>query len=423
MPRSTSPGDTCGVPEDPLRHAGAAPSRHPAVRHHDRLPLPQGTAGLTVRVRREDSYRVHVVPGPAAALRTLRGELAGRRAALITDPVVHRLHGAPLAAALREHGLLAGVTTIAPGERGKQFGTGGRLLDWLAGVGLTRRDVLIALGGGALVDTVGWVAGAYMRGVPYINVPTTLLGQVDAGIGGKVAVNHSSAKNLIGAFYQPHAVISCLAYLDTLDARQLRAGLAEVVKKAVIASPELFAFLEERAEEVLAGTGPHRETVVRAAGAVKSELIARDPYERDLRRPLNFGHTLGHAVETATGHGPVLHGEAVAFGMAAAVRIARAREVLAAGTADRVTGLLGRLGLPVRLPELAVVPEVPRVLAALEKVRQIRDGSLRFVLPEELGTTVIVDDVTEEEILRALDHAGPAGPAPAAGGVPCSAGG
>ncbi|WP_165990030.1 3-dehydroquinate synthase [Streptomyces sp. YIM 98790] len=422
MPRSTARSDGSGPPGTPP-HRGGAAGPHAAVRHRDRLPLPQGSAELTVRVRREDSYRIHVVPGPDAALRALRAELDGRRAALVTDPVVRELHGRPLAAALREHGQLAGSTTVEPGERGKHLRTGCRLLDWLARTGLTRRDVLVAVGGGALVDTVGWVAGAYMRGVPYINVPTTLLGQVDAGIGGKVAVNHSSAKNLIGAFYQPLAVISCLAYLDTLDTRHLRAGLAEVVKKAVIASPDLFAFLEKRAAELLAGPGPHRETLVRAASAVKAELIGRDPYEQDLRRPLNFGHTLGHAVETATGYGPVLHGEAVAFGMAAAVRIARARELIAAGTADRVTGLLRTLGLPVRLGDLPAVPDIGDMLAALEKIRQIRDGSLRFVLPEDLGATVIVDDVTEAEILRALDPAGPAGPAPAAGGVPCSAGG
>ncbi|WP_199443161.1 3-dehydroquinate synthase [Umezawaea beigongshangensis] len=368
----------------------------------DEIPLPVEQAVLQVDVTREDSYRIHVVADVPDAIEALVAELDGRRAAVITENVVADLHADRIVSALAERDLLIGTTSMQAGEKSKSLTTAFELIDWLAEVGFARRDVVVALGGGVVVDTVGWVASAYMRGVPYVNVPTTLLAQVDAGIGGKVAVDHAEAKNLVGAFYQPRAVISCLAYLRTLDGRQVRAGLAEVVKKAVIASPALFDFIEQHVDDLVACASPAVDVLVHAAGAIKTELVGRDPYEVDLRRPLNFGHTVGHAVETVTGYGPVLHGEAVAFGMAVAVDVARARGLVVPSVADRVTALIRQLGLPVALSELGAQPAVDDVLGALTKIRQIRDGSLRFVLPMALGTTVIAEDVTEDEVRRAL---------------------
>ncbi|GAA4602083.1 3-dehydroquinate synthase [Actinoallomurus liliacearum] len=369
---------------------------------HDRIPLSTTPSAIEVTHQRNDTYRIHVAADPAAATQALLAELDGRRAAVITERTVAALPPGDLTRTLQEHGLLLGNIAVPPGERSKTLDTAYLLIDWLTQLDLARRDVVIALGGGVILDTVGWVASAYMRGVPYINVPTTLLAQVDAAIGGKVAVDHNSAKNLVGAFHQPRAVISCLSYLDTLDTRQTSAGLAEAVKKAIIASPELFEFIENHTDDLLHHRRPATETLVRAAGAIKSELVGRDPYEQDLRRPLNFGHTVGHAVETTTGYGPVLHGEAVAFGMTIAVDIARARGLLDPAVADRITHLLTDLDLPVRLHQLRAVPPIDDVLTALGKIRQIRDGSLRFVLPVELGTTLITDDVTEDEVRAAL---------------------
>ncbi|PRY42851.1 3-dehydroquinate synthase [Umezawaea tangerina] len=368
----------------------------------DRIPLPDGPAVVHVDVVREDSYRIDVVRGVASAIEALLTELDGRSAVVITDHVVAELHAGPIIDALTERGQLLGTTSVPSGEKSKTATTAFELVDWLAQVGFARRDVVIALGGGVIVDTVGWVASAYMRGVPYVNMPTTLLAQVDAGIGGKVAVDHSEAKNLVGAFYQPRAVISCLEYLGTLDRRQARAGLAEVVKKAVIASPALFRYIEDNVDDLVECRSPAVDVLVHAASAIKTELVGRDPYEVDLRRPLNFGHTVGHAVETVTDYGPVLHGEAVAFGMAVAVDVARSRGVVDPATADRVIALIRRLGLPVSLADLGVEVVVEDVLGALAKIRQIRDGSLRFVLPVELGTTAVVEDVTTEEVRAAL---------------------
>jgi 3-dehydroquinate synthase len=368
----------------------------------DRIPLSTTSSAIEVNLERQDTYRIHVVPETSKAAETLIAELDGRRAVVITERNVAALPAGRITEILAERGLLLGTTVLDPGERSKSLDTAYQLIDWLAQLGFARRDVVVALGGGMILDTVGWVASAFMRGVPYINVPTTLLAQVDAGIGGKVAVDHNAAKNLVGAFYQPRAVISCLEFLETLDPRQARAGLAEAVKKAIIASPELFAFIEANADALVQCRLSAVDPLVRAASTIKCELVGRDPYEADLRRPLNFGHTVGHAVETTTGYGPVLHGEAVAFGMVVAVDISRARGLLDPVLADRIVRLITDLGLPVRLEQLGSVPPVDDLLAALDKIREIRDGSLRFVLPVELGTTLIAEDVTEDEVRAAL---------------------
>jgi 3-dehydroquinate synthase len=295
---------------------------------------------------------------------------------------------------------------IPAGEKGKSLDQAVGLWNWLARGELGRRDVLVNLGGGVICDLGGWVASAYMRGVPYVNVPTTLLAMVDGAIGGKVAVNHPVAKNLLGAFAQPAGVVADVSYLRSVDRRQLAAGLAECIKKAVIASPAYFEFIEDAALALLRGDAARLETLVRSAAAIKSALIARDPYEDDLRRPLNFGHTLGHPLETVTGYGPLLHGEAVAFGMVAESRIALARGLLEPATFERLVALLAGCGLPVHARDLPVAVRGRDLIAATGKVRLIRAGSLRWVLPSAIGESVIADDVTAAEVVAALAACG-----------------
>ncbi len=357
---------------------------------------------ITGSARRQDEYAVHVCQDEAKAFERLTSEIGGRRVALITDDSVAVLHARRLAARLADAGLDVSMTSFPAGEASKNLRTAGDLLDWLASTELARRDVILAVGGGVVIDTVGWVASAYMRGVPYINVPTTLLAHVDAALGGKVAVDHPSAKNLIGAFYQPAAVVSNVGYLSTLADRDLRAGLAEAIKKGVIASPELFELIESRHSDILAAEPEVTAQLVHGASLIKCRLIAKDPYEDDLRRPLNFGHTIGHAVETVAGYGHVLHGEAVAFGMACAARIAERRGLLKPALLRRVTGLLGEVGLPITHDDLPAWLDPDGTLAALGQIRKIRGGRLRFVLPVEMGETVIADDVTDDEIRAAL---------------------
>ncbi|BAL88435.1 putative 3-dehydroquinate synthase [Actinoplanes missouriensis 431] len=371
--------------------------------HHDvalSSALPEAPCSFTAS--RTDSYPVHVCRDESAALGHLLTEIGDRRVALISDDLVAGLHARGLAARLRAAGVDVTMTTFPAGEASKSLMTACDVLDWLAGTALARRDIVVAVGGGVVIDTVGWVASAYMRGVPYVNVPTTLLAHVDAALGGKVAVDHASAKNLIGAFYQPKAVISNVGYLSTLNRRQLASGLAEVVKKAVIGSPELLALVEHEAERVLARDLDVLERLVRAASRVKCALLAQDPYEEDLRRPLNFGHTVGHAVETVTGYGPVLHGEAVAFGMAVAVEIAVERGLAEYVLRDRLVQLLSRIGLPVSLTGFTVPVDPGEVVTALGQIRKIRDGQIRYVLPLSVGETAIVNDVTDAEVHAAM---------------------
>jgi 3-dehydroquinate synthase len=280
------------------------------------------------------------------------------------------------------------------------------LLDWLTCTQIGRRDLVLCLGGGVVIDMGGWVAASYMRGVPYLTLPTTLVGQVDAGIGGKVAVNHPVAKNLIGGFWQPRMVISDVTFLHTIGIRHRRAGLAEAIKKAIIASPAYWDLIDERAEAMLAGDPHALEALVHGAGVIKSELIARDPYEDDSRRTLGFGHAIAHPVETVTGYSELLHGEAVAFGMAVECRLAAARGLLSADRLDQILALLRRVGLPTTVPELGAELDPARLAAAIERIRLIRGGGFRFVLPVEIGETVIADDVKPDELATALRACG-----------------
>ena len=368
----------------------------------DDQPLPGLDGPITSSMRRTSTYSIHVTSDEDTALKALAEAVGGRMVAMITDEEVDKLHAERIKQWLSGHASKVQKIVLPPGETSKSLLTACHLLDWLAQSDMRRRDILVAVGGGAIIDTTGWVASIYMRGISYINLPTTLLAQVDAAIGGKVAVNHDTAKNLIGAFYAPDLVVSCTSWLGTLDARQFRAGLAEAIKLAVISSAQLLAFIEQHLESLAALDRTCLQSLVHAASSIKCTLVERDPYEVDLRRTLNFGHTVGHAVETVTGYGPVLHGEAVAYGMAVAVRVAAARGVLPPAVAARIVGLLRAVGLPVLLGELRVAPAAEDVIVALDKVRQVRDGSLRFVLPTGIGSALIVDDVGHDEIRSAL---------------------
>jgi 3-dehydroquinate synthase len=376
------------------------------LRIQDAIALPGPAATITARAHRSDAYTVHVVAGMRDLLERLAALVDGASVAVITDETVHELYGAQLVDGLRRAGVDPLVRSVPAGESSKSLAQAIALWDWLARSDLARRDVVLAFGGGVIADLGGWVASVYMRGIPYVNLPTTLLAQVDGALGGKVAVNHPLAKNLLGGFHQPVGVVANVGFLRTTTNRHLRAGLAEAIKKAIIASPDYLTFIERSANALLARDDEALERLVVSAAAIKTQLIARDPYEADLRRPLNFGHTIGHPLETATGYGPVLHGEAVAFGMVVESRIAAARGLLDAGLLARILELLRRCRLPTTAPELAVGVEADAVLAAMEKVRLIRAGSLRFVLPVTPGETVIVDDVTEDEVRSALAASG-----------------
>lgn len=382
------------------------PRRPAALRVRDAFALPRPGTQVIARAQRSDVYRVHITRTLDEALDRLAAVLDGATAAVITDRTVESLYGPAVVRGLRDREVDLLVTSMPPGEASKSLDRAVELWHWLATSSLARRDVIVTLGGGVVADLGGWVASGYMRGLRYVNLPTTLLGQVDGALGGKVAANHPRAKNLIGAFHQPLAVVSNVGFLTTLEARHVGAGIAEAIKKAVIASPDYFDFIERHVEALRRRESRALERLVHSASAIKTALIERDPYEDDLRRPLNFGHTVGHPVETVSGYGPLLHGEAVAFGMVVESRIAVARGAMEPALLERLVELLRRFGLPTDARDLPVPINGDAVVAAMEKVRLIRAGSLRWVLPAALGETWIVDDVTTDEVVDALRATG-----------------
>jgi 3-dehydroquinate synthase len=372
----------------------------------DAIELPPVGSALEGRSQRHDSYPIVVTREPEETVERLLQLVGDAKVAVITDDTVAELYGPLVFGALEKAGIETEVAAAPAGERHKTLRQACDLLDWLTGTQLGRRDVIVLLGGGVVIDMGGFVASAYMRGISYLPVPTTLIGQVDAAIGGKLAVNHAVAKNLLGSFHQPLGVISDVSFLNSLDRRQLRAGLAECIKKAIIASPAYWQLIERELDSILAADLAALEALVHGAGAIKAQLIERDPYERDSRRTLGFGHALAHPLETVTSYTALLHGEAVAFGMAVEAQMAAARGLLGPELLERVLGLLRRAGLPTCAHELPAEVDPERLLAATERIRLIRGGGYRFVLPIELGETVIADDVTPAELRSALRHCG-----------------
>jgi 3-dehydroquinate synthase len=271
-----------------------------------------------------------------------------------------------------------------------------RLLEELAEAGADRDSVLIAFGGGVLGDMTGFVAAAYMRGIRYVQVPTTLLAQVDSSIGGKTGVNLAAGKNLAGAFHHPLAVYADVAVLATLPAEELRAGLQESIKAGILRDPELFAFLEWERDAVLAGDAAALANVVAASVRVKAEVVNADERESGLRMILNLGHTLGHAIEAATEYKQLLHGEAVAWGMVAAIRIAAERELISGSDADRMQSLIREYG-----PMRPFQADGERLVALTAKDKKNRSGARSFILPTGIGSVTIVRDVSERELLDA----------------------
>jgi 3-dehydroquinate synthase len=314
---------------------------------------------------------------------------------VVTSPSVDALYGGQVMTSL--DGLSPGKVIVPEGEDAKTWDAAEKLLGGLIGHGLDRRGVVVALGGGSVGDSAGFVASVYMRGVRVVQVPTTLLGQVDSSIGGKTAVNHPSGKNLIGSFHQPSLVACDPTLLATLPPRELRSGLAEVVKYGVISDAILYKGLEIEAEGILSGDTERLRWMVGRCVASKARYVEAD--ERDdggIRAALNYGHTVGHAVETLSDH-TIRHGEAVAIGMVAASRVANSLDLLKQTDLTRQISLLQRLGLPVEVPYGLV-----EVIPLMRRDKKAEAGSIRLVLPTGIGSKPIIRGVSEADLRGAL---------------------
>jgi 3-dehydroquinate synthase len=342
------------------------------------------------------AYPIHIGSGLISRAELYAPHLAGGSAAIVTNDVVAPLYLQKVGLALQ--GARVAQIIVPDGEQAKGWETLNRVFDALLEARCGRDTLIVALGGGVIGDLAGFAAAVYQRGVAFVQVPTTLLAQVDSSVGGKTAINHALGKNMIGAFHQPRAVISDVATLDTLPERELRSGLAEVIKHGLALDAAFVEWLEKNMEALLARQREALIHAVRRSCELKARIVAEDERESGARALLNFGHTFGHAIEAATGYGTWLHGEAVAAGMVMAVELSALMGHLKKTEVSRVRALLQRAGLPVTGPALA--PEALLELMAVDK--KAAKGRTRFVLLEAIGRAALRADVDDHEVRAAI---------------------
>ena len=344
------------------------------------------------------SYPVYIGAGQLAqAGRYLKVCGFTGRLVVIADAVVKKLYGTVLGRELEADGFQVSILEVPAGEEQKSLENAGRLFQSLSAIHAERATPILALGGGVIGDLAGFVAATYQRGVPLVQLPTTLLAQVDSSVGGKVAVDHGQLKNMVGAFYQPELVIADTGTLKSLPAEEFINGLAEVIKSAAIRDDRFFSFLEDNMAKIKSLDIDILEEIVYRSVSVKAAVVAEDELDTGLRHILNYGHTIGHAVESASDFA-IKHGNAVAIGMVAAARIASRLGMLGEGEVERLEQLIGRAGLPAGMPDL----DVERVMQAMQHDKKVRAGKTRFVLLNKIGDAVITDDVSPNLIREVL---------------------
>ena len=343
------------------------------------------------------SYPVHYRRAPACCGRAMdRRDSAGARCAVVSDANVAALHLAPLKASLVEHGLFLGEAVVAPGEASKSFPVLAALCERLLELGVERGDCVIAFGGGVVGDLAGFAASILRRGVRVVQIPTTLLAQVDSAIGGKTGIDTKQGKNLIGTFHQPSLVLADVSVLATLSPREFRAGYAEVVKYGLIGDAPFFAWLEENFEEIFSAPGGARRRAVETSVRAKAAIVAEDEREESGKRALlNLGHTFGHALEAYAGYSErLLHGEAIAIGMRLAFTYSVERGLCPPGDAARVARHLAAVGLPTEIASIPGPPPAPEALLRLmAQDKKVKGGKLALVLSRGIGQAFVERDV------------------------------
>ena len=342
----------------------------------------------------ERAYPIHIGPGLLARAEFYAPHVGGRRAALVTNETVAALYAPQVEAALAAAGAMPMRIELPDGEAYKTWESLELIYAALLRAQADRRTVIVALGGGVVGDVAGFAAATYQRGIAHLQVPTTLLAQVDSSVGGKTAINHALGKNMIGAFHQPSAVIADTASLATLAPREYAAGLAEVVKYGVIFDAAFLAWIEAHATQLLAREPKALAHAIRRSCEIKAEIVAADERETGARALLNFGHTFGHAIESGAGYGTWLHGEAVAAGMALAARFSARLGRIAPAHAERLVALLERLGLPVAPPRFAL----DTWLEFMGRDKKNEDGRITLILLDALGRAAIVKDAPAQAL-------------------------
>ena len=370
-----------------------SPFAAPAHAHHQRVDINLGDRSYPIEIaahRLEGLHRHSALPSATSAL-------------IVSNSTVWPLHGASLATALQKRYAQVHTVQLPDGEEHKTWQTLNLIFDALLENGCDRKTVLFALGGGVVGDMTGFAAACYMRGVPFVQVPTTLLAQVDSSVGGKTAINHPLGKNMIGAFYQPLLVVCDLSTLDTLPQRELSAGLAEVIKYGPIADMALMEWLESSMDALLARDRDALAHAVRRSCEIKAWVVGQDEREAGLRAILNFGHTFGHAIEAGMGYGAWLHGEGVGAGMVMAIELSHRLGLVDAAYVQRLRALVQRAGLPLHSPVLDAADNAGRYLELMRVDKKAEAGEIRFVLIEGPGRAVVraAPDALVREVIDA----------------------
>ena len=346
----------------------------------------------------ERAYPIHIGERLLYSAELILPHLDLPKVAIVTNTTVGALYLQPLSGALRALGVEAVSVVLEDGERYKDWATLNRIYDALLERRCDRKTTLLALGGGVVGDLAGFAAATYMRGIPFIQVPTTLLAQVDSSVGGKTGINHPLGKNMIGAFYQPRLVLADTAVLKSLPPRELSAGLAEVIKHGLVRDGAFFGWLEQNMEKLLVCDSTALAHAVLRCCEIKAAVVAADERETGMRALLNFGHTFGHAIESGLGYGSWLHGEAVAAGMVMAAELSRRLGSVAQVDVDRIIALLKRARLPVAPPDIAPA----RLLELMGVDKKAEGGTLRLILLDGIGVASIRADVPATPLQQAL---------------------
>jgi 3-dehydroquinate synthase len=376
---------------------------------------------IKVKIIEDKEYQIYIKKGILSSLTEhLTRIIENKKVIIITNPLVNSLYGAKLLSVLKKGGYNPDFIEVPDGEKYKSLSTANYLYDELLKRKVDRTTTLIALGGGVIGDLTGFVAATYMRGLPLVHIPTTLLAQVDSSIGGKVAVDHPLAKNIMGSFYQPQAVYIDPEVLQTLSEREINNGIVETIKIAVISSPSLFRWLEKNIAQFINKNIYLLDELVKEAVSLKVDIVLKDPWERGLRKILNFGHSIGHALEVEAGYQGLSHGEAVALGMLIETKIAYNRGICSEAFEGQIKRILSFLSSSLSfLPACAVHADRRKQESINTAIRELGlnqlwetltldkkniQGKMRFILPETLGKVTLVDDIIKEEVIKALEE-------------------
>lgn len=344
------------------------------------------------------SYLIHIGKGLLARADLLLPHLSQKRVAIVTNTTVAPLYLEPLRSSLEKQGIFSIAIVLPDGEEHKNWQTLNLIFDALLGHRCERKTTLIALGGGVIGDLTGFAAATYLRGVPFVQIPTTLLAQVDSSVGGKTGINHPLGKNMIGAFYQPRVVLTDSATLDTLPDRELRAGMAEVIKYGLIRDAHFFNWLEQNMTKLIARDPDALSKAICRSCAIKAEIVAADEHESGMRSLLNLGHTFGHAIENAMGYGVWLHGEAVAAGTIMAAELSKQLKFISEIDFERIRHIFQLAGLPVIAPKFS--PEDYFSLMKLDK--KVEGGKMRFILLKRIGEAMMSHEVPASTLTETL---------------------